>query len=94
MNPWLIVVIVTVLVAFAAVTIIWGMRAHRLKVEAGAEEMVGRKAEVRTALNPKGTVFLEGELWAAVSETGNIEPGTQVVITRVEGLILYVAKKV
>jgi membrane-bound ClpP family serine protease len=56
--------------------------------------MVGRKAEVRTALNPKGTVFLEGELWAAVSETGNIEPGTQVVITRVEGLILYVAKKV
>lgn len=93
MNPWLIVLIVAIILAFAAVTIIWGIRAHRLKVEAGAEELVGRTAEVRTALNPKGWVFLEGELWAAVSEAGNIEPGTPVVITRVEGLILHVTRK-
>ena len=94
MNPWLIVVIAVFLVVFAAVTIVYGIRAHRLKVEAGLEEMVGRTAEVRTALNPEGTVFIEGELWKAVSESGNIQPGERVVINKVDGLILNVTKKV
>ncbi|MBI2850131.1 MAG: hypothetical protein HYX80_03705 [Chloroflexi bacterium] len=93
MNPWLIALIVVLLAAFAAVTIIWGIRAHRLKVTAGVEELIGKTAEVRNALNPKGSVFIEGELWTAVSEAGNIESGEQAVITKVDGLTLYVAKK-
>lgn len=93
MDPWLIALIVVLLVAFAVVTIIWGVRAHRLKIGAGAEELVGRTAEVRTALRPKGEVFIEGELWTAISEAGNIEHGEQVVVSKVEGLILYVTTK-
>ena len=93
MDAWLIVLIVIGLVVFAAITIIWGIRAHRLKVDAGAEELIGRTAGVRVALTPKGSVFLEGELWAAISETGNIEAGEEVAITKVDGLILYVTKK-
>ena len=93
MDMWLVVLIIIGLIAFAAITIIWGIRAHRLKVDAGAEELIGRTAEVRVALTPKGSVFLEGELWTAISETGTVEAGEEVVITRVNGLILYVTRK-
>ena len=94
MDTWLVVLIILGVIAFAAITIIWGIKAHRLKVEAGAEELVGRTAEVKAALSPKGAVFLEGELWTAVSEAGNIEVGQEVIVSKVNGLILYVTKKV
>jgi membrane-bound serine protease (ClpP class) len=93
MDAWLIVLIIIGLIAFAAVTIIWGIRAHRLKIDAGAEELIGRTAQVRVALTPKGSVFIEGELWTTISETGTIEAGEEVVITRIDGLILYVTRK-
>ena len=67
--------------------------AHRLQVGAGMEEMIGRTAEVLIALEPKGTVLIEGERWSAISEAGRIEPGEEVIVTRIEGLKLYVDKK-
>ncbi|MEK7353614.1 MAG: NfeD family protein [Chloroflexota bacterium] len=92
-DAWLIVLIVIGLVAFAAVTIIWGVRAHRFKIGAGAEELIGRTAEVKVELTPKGMVFIDDERWTAISESGQIEPGEEVVITRIDGLVLYVKKK-
>ncbi len=93
MDAWLIALIVIGLVAFALVTIIWGIRAHRFKVGAGAEELIGRTAEVKVALAPKGMVFIDDERWTAVSESGQLEPGEEVTITRIDGLVLYVKKK-
>jgi membrane-bound serine protease (ClpP class) len=55
--------------------------------------MIGRTAEVLVALEPKGTVLVEGERWSAISEADRVEPGEEVIITRVEGLKLYVDKK-
>ncbi len=92
-SPWLIAVIVIGVVAFLAVTVIWGIRAHRHQVLAGREELIGRTAEVRTVMKPKGTVFLEGERWAAISQAGRIGPGEEVIITKVDGLKLWVTKK-
>ena len=92
-ETWLIALILIGLVAFAAVTIIWGIRAHRFKVAAGSEELIGRTAEVKVALTPKGMVFIDDERWTAVSESGQIEPGEDVVITRIDGLVLYVKRK-
>jgi membrane-bound serine protease (ClpP class) len=91
-SAWLIVLVILLLVAFAAITIILGIRAHMRKVDAGTEEMVGRSAEVKTPLRPRGSVFVEGELWTAVSETGNIEAGEEVVIKKVNGMVLTVAR--
>jgi len=88
-----IVVVIICIVAFLAVIVIWGIRAHRLQVAAGREDLIGKTAEVKAALEPKGTVFVEGERWAAVSEAGRVEPGEEVIITKVDGLKLYVAKK-
>jgi len=91
--PWLIAIIVIGIVAFLAVAIIWGIRAHRHQVSAGREDLVGKTAEVKIALEPKGVVFVEGERWTAVSEKSRIKLGEEVVITKVEGLKLWVTKK-
>ena len=88
-----IIVIAVGAAIFLAIAIVWGIRAHRLRIEAGKEEMVGRIAEVMTDMEPRGIVFIEGERWTAVSEDGWVEAGEEVVITRVDGLRLYVTRK-
>ncbi len=93
MNPWLIAVTAIGMVAFITISVIWGVRAHRNQIAAGREELVGRMAEVVTALDPKGVVFIEGERWTAVSEGGRAEPGEEVTVTKVDGLKLYVTRK-
>jgi len=93
MNPWLIAIVVIGIVAFLAVSIIWAIRAHRHQVSAGREELVGKTAVVKTALEPKGVVFVEGERWTAISEEGRVEPEEEVIITKVGGLKLWVTKK-
>ncbi len=92
-DPWLIVLGVISVVIFLAATIIWGIRAHRRQVSAGREELVGKIAEVKVALKPKGVIFIQGERWTALSEKGRVEPGEEVIITKVDGLKLQVTKK-
>ncbi len=59
----------------------------------GREGLIGQVAITKTALSPRGTVFLEGENWTAVSEEGRVEPGEEVVVTGINNLILSVVKK-
>ncbi len=92
-DPGLIAVIIIVIVAFSAIAIIWGIRAHRQQALAGREELVGKTAEVKTVMEPKGIVFIQGERWAAISEEGRVEPGEEVLITKVDGLKLWVTNK-
>ncbi len=92
-DPWLIAIVTIGVTVFLTFTIIWGIRAHRQQVLAGREELIGKTAEVKTVMNPKGTVFIQGERWKAISEKGQVEPGEEVIITKVEGLILHVTKK-
>jgi len=66
-----------------------GLRAQRLRVETGSQGLMGRRAVVVVRLAPAGQVRLGGELWNATSES-DVETGSQVVITGVEGLTLRV----
>ena len=88
---------IIIAIVFAAAFIIFIIYAivkgQRRKLSAGVEEMIGKEAVVRTALKPKGTVLAEGELWTAIAEDSTIEPGEEVIITRAEGLKLWVTKK-
>ena len=93
LDPWLIVIIAVGIAAFIAVAVIWGIRAHRHQALAGREELIGKTAEVLTVMEPKGTVFIEGEHWTATSETGRMEPGEEVIVTKVNGLKMWVSKK-
>ena len=55
--------------------------------------LVGTTGVVSAELAPSGMVFVGGEEWGAVSDTGDaIEEGAEVVITEVEGLTLKVYK--
>jgi len=88
--------IITVAVIFAALlafVINRVVAAHRRQATTGREELLGKTAVVRTALNPEGTVLHEGEIWTAVLDKGQAEPGEGVIITKYEGLKLYVTKK-
>ena len=92
-DPWFITTVIICVIASLAITIIWGIRAHRQQVSAGREDLVGKTAEVKTVMEPKGTVFIQGEHWKAVLQSGRVEPGEEVIITKVDGLKLYVTKK-
>ena len=92
-DPWLVVIVVIGVIVFLAFTIIYGIRAHRRQVSAGREDLIGKVAEVNTVIDPKGTVFIEGERWVAISDKGRVEPGEEVIITKVEGLKLWITKK-
>ncbi len=79
--------------AFAVFVIGAIIRGQRRRKATGAEGMIGTIAIAKTPLDPTGTVLAQGELWTASSESGRIAPGEEVIISRVEGLKLWVAKK-
>jgi len=93
LDAWSIAVIIIVAIAFIIVTLIWGIKAHRNQIAAGKEDLIGKPAEVMTVMNPKGIVLIQGERWTATIEEGKAEAGEEVIITRVDGLKLWVAKK-
>ena len=69
------------------------IRGQRRRKATGAEGMIGEVAVAKMPLDPTGTVLADGELWTAATEGDKIEPGEEVVITRVEGLKLWVRRK-
>jgi len=92
-NWWVVAVVVIVVVAVFIFVIGAIVRAHRRRPATGKEGLIGKVALTHTVLDPTGMVFVEGELWTATSEAGKIESGEEVVVTKVEGLKLRVAKK-
>jgi len=79
--------------AFAIFVVGAIIRGQRRRKATGAEGMIGEIAIAKTPLDPTGTVLAQGELWTAASEGGRIAPGEEVIITKVEALKLWVAKK-
>jgi membrane-bound serine protease (ClpP class) len=79
--------------AFAVFVLGAIIRGQRRRKATGAEGMIGTVAKAKTPLDPTGTVIAEGELWAAASQSGRVAPGEEVIISKVEGLKLWVAKK-
>ena len=65
-------------------------KVRRLPPATGLSTLIGRRAEVREALDPEGLVFVHGELWAAVSDGEPVPAGAGVVIERLEGFTLHV----
>jgi len=92
-DPWLIATVTIVITAVLAFIVHRAIMAHRKQARTGREELVGKTALVKVALKPEGIVFLKGERWKAISEDTDIKTGEEVVIDRVDGLLLYVSKK-
>ena len=92
-SPWLIATVAVIIAALFAFVISRVIRAHRRQAYTGREELIGKTAVVKLALEPEGAVFFKGENWTAISDKGRVEPGEAVIITKVDGLKLYVTKK-
>jgi membrane-bound serine protease (ClpP class) len=92
-SPWLIAIVVIFAGGLFAFIINRVISAHRRRATTGKEELIGNTAVVKIALESEGTVLLKGERWKAVSESGWVEPEEEVLITKVDGLKLWVTKK-
>ncbi|MCJ7791491.1 MAG: nodulation protein NfeD [Dehalococcoidia bacterium] len=92
-NRGLIAGVTAGITAFAVFVIGAIIRGQRRRKATGAEGMIGEIAIAKTPLDPTGTVLTQGELWTASSEGGRVAPGEEVIITKVEALKLWVAKK-
>ena len=59
----------------------------------GIEALIGKKGRVIEDLNPEGKILVEGEIWNAVSETGEpIERDTIVIVVGYEDMTLRVRR--
>jgi membrane-bound serine protease (ClpP class) len=91
-HPALIAAVVVILSVVSILVSTRVVKAHRLRVVTGRENLLNRTAVVKTPLEPNGTVLVEGELWQAKLDRGKAQPGDEVTITAVEGLKLIVTK--
>jgi len=69
------------------------IKAHRRQATTGQEGMVGAVGVALTALNPKGTVLVQGERWQARAEDGPVAENEEVVVLRLDGLNLIVRRR-
>jgi membrane-bound serine protease (ClpP class) len=92
-DPWLIATVTIIITGALTFIVHRAVVAHRKQAKTGREDLIGKTATVKVALNPEGTVFFKGEHWTAISESGEVKPGEEVVIKRIDGLTLYVIKK-
>ena len=89
-----LIAVVTILIAAFIVFIVGAViRGQRRRVETGAEGLIGKVAIAKTDMAPKGTVLVDGELWKAEVDSGKVESGEEVTVTRVEGLKLLVTQR-
>lgn len=88
-----VVIPVTIVTAlFFAFLLRLAYKAHRRKPVTGVEELIGMKGVAKTDFERgKGMVLVHGELWQALSDD-DIRKNQEIVVEKVEGLILRVRK--
>ncbi len=89
LSWWLLALLIILVTGIIVLIVILTLRTYHRQVSTGEEELRGKLAIVKEALDPDGTVAYQGDLWKAVSDSGKIEPGEEVVITGVKGLKLF-----
>jgi membrane-bound serine protease (ClpP class) len=87
--PWGVIAVAGAFGADVLETVVLVRWSRRRRAAVGAEALVGRRGLVVRTLAPQGQVRLDGELWQARAERV-VEPGQEVVVRRVDGLVLHV----
>lgn len=78
--------------SFFAFVVTKAIRIQSRQSVTGREALIGTVAEARTDLNPEGRVFLSGEYWDAVTQSGPVNRGELVRVIKKDGLRLTVEK--
>lgn len=93
-SKYVIAAVVVTLSLFFVFALAAVVRARMRKPVTGREFIVGRPGRAITPLSPEGMVLVDGERWSATTVDGQpLEPGEDVVVTRIDGLLLTVSKK-
>jgi membrane-bound serine protease (ClpP class) len=92
-NWWVIALVAIVITAIFLFVVAAVVRSQRRRPATGKEGLVGKVAVVQTELAPTGMVLVEGEHWTARTEDDRIEPGEEAIVTKVDGLKIWVTKK-
>jgi len=67
----------------------FGVQALRTRTRTGNEGMVGLTGLAKTDLDPQGKIFVQGEIWNAVSSSP-VPEGQPIQITHLDGLTAHV----
>lgn len=78
-----------VTVAFFAFATVMAVRTRRKRPTTGKRALVGQWGVVRSPIDPRGTVFIQGTHWAARADEP-VAAGSAVIVEQVEGLVLRV----
>jgi len=92
-NWWVAIPLIILIIGLVIFFILRIINTYHHKVITGKEDMEGKTAVVKKTLDPEGTVFYLGEYWNAISNSGKIDSGEKVIIENIDGLTLYVVKK-
>jgi membrane-bound ClpP family serine protease len=87
--PLVIGFILFELIEHVAFPLFWFIKDRKRKSACGVSGMLGKGGEVKQWQKTEGKIFVNEELWQAVSEAPLL-PGDKVVIQNVERLILEV----
>jgi membrane-bound serine protease (ClpP class) len=88
-HPLLAAAVSALTVGFFWISIRRGILAQRARPMHNPDDLLGQVGDVRSALEPVGSVYVGGELWSARSETP-LAVGTTVRVRGQEGLVLLV----
>lgn len=90
-NPFLAVVMTAITLVFYWFAISRVIAAHHLQSTLDPALVLNQVGEVRTSLDPIGTVYVGGELWSAWADE-TIPEGEEIRVIEREGLVLRVEK--
>jgi membrane protein implicated in regulation of membrane protease activity len=88
-SPWGWIAVIGAAAIDVAETAFFVRWSKRRRATVGVETLVGRPAVVVRALTPRGQVKVDGEVWEARA-SNDLLPGDEVVVMRVDGLVLDV----
>ncbi len=88
-HPLLAAVVSLLTVGFFWLSLSKALEAYGASLAHDPEFVLGKVGEVRTAIDPIGSVYVSGELWSATAEE-SIPIGAPVRVTGREGLMLVV----
>ncbi len=88
-NLWLALVSSALTAGFFWLVARTSLDAHRAAPTHDPSSVLAKVGEVRTAIDPIGSVYVGGELWTATAES-EIPPGRNVRIVGRQGLVLMV----
>jgi membrane-bound serine protease (ClpP class) len=89
--PWGLALVGAAAVVEIGETYFWIRLSRRRRVQAGAETLIGERAEVVSPCRPDGHVRVQGELWRAHCKAG-ADAGETVHVVGREALTLLVER--